>query len=69
MGTPTKGYGTVRHGCQDIGDLLQGISEGSPTIWVGDVGDVPTHQKDAGWILPLCDIPTNRTEAETEGGC
>ena len=55
-------------GCQYVGEILQDSSTGGDNLQVGDVGDVPTHWEDAGWVSPLVDPMTYRAASKTAGG-
>ena len=50
-------------GCADIGNVLYIISAGGASIWVEDVGNVPTHREDNGIFLPLGVMDTDGADA------
>ena len=66
MGPPVESSGVGGCGSLDVGSLLQDSGTGGPTLWVGDMGDVPTHQEDAGRISPPGDTPNDGAADKTE---
>ena len=66
VGAADAGVGERGSGFPDAGDVLHGICEGSPVVWVGDVGYVPVHWVDLGRI-PTQGGPHNYGEATAEG--
>ena len=56
MGAVVTGAGKGEGGFPDARTVLYRGGTGGNYIWVGDVGDVTAHRKDAGRILPQGDM-------------
>ena len=51
MGTDAKDTGNRRGECVEVGDLLQGSSTGSSTLWLLNLGADPPHGQESGRVI------------------
>ena len=68
MGTAISDFGSGGHGCQGVGNILQGGGPSGATVWIGDMGHDPTHWQGYGVLSPSGVLLTHRqTNVEGSG--
>ena len=52
----------------DVGTVIPCCGAGGTSVWVRDVGYVPTHWDDAGWLPPQGGTQVYRATSKEEDG-
>ena len=68
MGAVVAGVGKGGVRCLDYGDVSCHCGSGGTSLWVGNMGCVPTHWEDTKQPPPLGGMHTDSNESKEEAG-